>query len=69
MQVYALIKNNIVENIVVWDGKGKLFDGYEVIEITKQTFISPGFNAFKDQNGKWLFQPPLDDEGAEDNGD
>ncbi len=64
MHIYALIKNNIVENIVVWDGRDNLFEGYEVFEITKPTFISPGFSAHKDENGEWIFQPPTEDDGA-----
>lgn len=33
MSTYALIKNAVVENIVVWDGVGDLFEEYEVVNI------------------------------------
>lgn len=33
MMNYALIKNGIVENVVVWDGDGDIFSEYEVVEI------------------------------------
>ncbi|HHA1397594.1 TPA: tail fiber assembly protein [Enterobacter hormaechei subsp. xiangfangensis] len=30
---YALVKNGIVENVVIWDGEGDLFDGFETVNI------------------------------------
>jgi len=33
MSNYALVKNGIVTNIVVWDGTGNLFPEYEVVNI------------------------------------
>ncbi len=33
MSNYALIKNGIVENIVVWDGKGNLFPDFTAINV------------------------------------
>lgn len=33
MSNYALIKNSIVENVVVWDGSGNIFDDYITVNI------------------------------------
>ncbi|HHH0921355.1 TPA: hypothetical protein ACPZPH_003243 [Yersinia enterocolitica] len=33
MSNYALIKNSIVENVVVWDGKGNLFPDFTAINV------------------------------------
>lgn len=33
MSIYALIKNGLVENTVLWDGDGDIFEGYETINI------------------------------------
>ncbi|HCJ5617821.1 TPA: hypothetical protein O9V13_000634 [Escherichia coli] len=33
MSNYALIKNSIVENVVVWDGSGNIFDDYMTVNI------------------------------------
>ena len=34
MSNYALVKNGVVENIVVWDGTGDIFDDYITVNIT-----------------------------------
>ncbi|MCK7100741.1 tail fiber assembly protein [Enterobacter kobei] len=33
MSIYALIKDGIVVNTVVWDGVGNIFEGYETVNI------------------------------------
>ncbi|HGF5590171.1 TPA: hypothetical protein ACF3DY_001307 [Klebsiella quasipneumoniae subsp. similipneumoniae] len=33
MSTYALIKDGVVENIVVWDGTGDIFDGLVIIQL------------------------------------
>lgn len=33
MSNYALIKNSIVENVVMWDGSGNIFDDYITVNI------------------------------------
>lgn len=30
---YALVKDGIVENVVIWDGEDDLFDGFETVSI------------------------------------
>lgn len=30
---FALVKDGIVENIVIWDGEGDLFEGYKAVNI------------------------------------
>ena len=57
MANYALILNGFVENIVVWDGFGDIFDEYTVVEYESGTAISPGSKA-ELVKGKWVFTPP-----------
>ena len=33
MQNYALIKNGVVENVVIWDEHGDIFDDYTVVNL------------------------------------
>ncbi|MEG6235425.1 tail fiber assembly protein [Enterobacter hormaechei] len=33
MSTYALIKDGLVVNTVVWDGEGDIFEGYETVKI------------------------------------
>lgn len=33
MSNYALVKNGVVENVVVWDGTGGIFDDYITVNI------------------------------------
>ena len=33
MSNYALVKNGVVENVVVWDGTGDIFDDYITVNI------------------------------------
>ncbi len=33
MSTYALIKDGVVENIVVWDGTGDIFSDYTTVNI------------------------------------
>ncbi|MRS16226.1 hypothetical protein GJV06_15120 [Enterobacteriaceae bacterium RIT691] len=40
---YALVKNNIVENLVAWDGEGDLFLGYDAVELSDELIASVGF--------------------------
>lgn len=55
---YALIKDGVVVNAVVWDGKGDLFPEYETYEIQDGDQVGPGFTAEKDKKGNWIFSPP-----------
>lgn len=34
---YALVKDGIVENVVIWNGNGDLFDGFETVNIDGQS--------------------------------
>ncbi|MGX4981203.1 hypothetical protein [Enterobacter kobei] len=33
MADYALIKNGVVENVVIWDGEGEIFADYTAVSI------------------------------------
>lgn len=33
MSTYALIKDGVVENIIVWDGTGNIFNDYTTVNI------------------------------------
>lgn len=44
MSDYALIKDGLVDNIVVWDGKGDLFSDYQVVELNDGTIAAPGWS-------------------------
>ncbi|MEN4597878.1 hypothetical protein ABEG75_07900 [Pantoea agglomerans] len=56
---YALIKDGVVVNAVLWDGEGDLFPEYETYEIKEQDQVSPGFTAEKDKKGTWVFTAPV----------
>nr|WP_310616921.1 hypothetical protein [Pantoea cypripedii] len=56
---YALIKNGNVENVVVWDGEGTLFDDYSICEIKDGEIVGPGFSADQDSSGNWEFTAPV----------
>lgn len=34
---YALVKDGIVENVVIWNGEGDLFNEFETVNIDEQT--------------------------------
>lgn len=37
MSTFALIKNGVVENVVLWDGEDNIFDSYDAINIDGTT--------------------------------
>ncbi len=57
---YALINSdNIVTNIIEWDGQGGLFDDFQKYKLEDGDFVGPGYIATK--NGKkWIFTEPGD---------
>lgn len=56
---YALIKDGVVANAVLWNGEGDLFPEYETYEIKEDDQVGPGFTAEKDKAGNWVFTPPV----------
>lgn len=59
MSGYALIKDGVVVNAVVWNGEGDLFSEYETYEIQEGDQVGPGFTAEKDKKGNWIFTAPV----------
>jgi len=59
MSAYALIKDGIVVNAVLWDGEGDLFQEFETYEISEGEVVGPGYSAEKDSKGKWIFSAPV----------
>lgn len=59
MSGYALIKDGVVVNAVVWNGEGDLFSEYETYEIKEGDQVGPGFTAEKDKKGNWVFTAPV----------
>ncbi|MEN4580243.1 hypothetical protein [Pantoea agglomerans] len=59
MSGYALIKDGVVVNAVVWNGEGDLFSEYETYEIKDGDQVGPGFTAEKDKKGNWIFTAPV----------
>lgn len=59
MSSYALIKDGIVVNAVLWDGQGDIFQEYEKYEIKDGEQVGPGYTAKKDSKGKWSFSAPV----------
>lgn len=59
MSYYALIKDGVVENVVVWDGSEGLFDDYTTHELSETEIAGPGFSAKLDSKKKWVFTPPV----------
>ncbi|MEN4621814.1 hypothetical protein ABEH29_10525 [Pantoea agglomerans] len=59
MSSYALIKEGIVVNAVLWDGQGDIFQEYEKYEIKDGEQVGPGYTAKKDSKGKWSFSAPV----------
>ncbi|HCJ9634126.1 TPA: hypothetical protein NV999_003017 [Escherichia coli] len=53
MSNYALVKNGVVENVVVWDGTGDIFDDYITVNIDD---ISAGIDWTYD--GEAFAHPP-----------
>lgn len=59
MSAYALIKDGVVVNAVLWDGEGDIFQDYETYEIKEGEQVGPGYTAQKDSKGKWSFSAPV----------
>ncbi|EPS5556355.1 MULTISPECIES: hypothetical protein [Enterobacter] len=51
---YALVKDNVVENLIAWDGEGDLFPGYDAIELSDELIASVGWS----YDGKTFTAPP-----------
>ena len=58
MSNYALIKDGLVENVVVWDGEDDIFSEYTTYELSDGEVAAPGFSATKNSNGNWTFIAP-----------
>lgn len=54
MPTYALVKDGVVENTVIWDGEGDLFSDYQVIELSEDESAGPGWS----YDGKEFYPPP-----------
>ena len=54
MSNYALVKNGVVENVVVWDGKGELFSEFVTVEMNDDSVASVGWS----YDGKEFTLPP-----------
>lgn len=52
---YALVKNNKVVNVVLWDGEGDIFSDYLTIPLDDDSLVSVGYGY---QDG--VFTPPQD---------
>lgn len=59
MSIWAVIKNGMVVNTVVWDGTGDIFDEFDTYEIKDGEVIGIGYSASQDSNGKWTFAAPV----------
>ena len=59
MSAYALIKDGIVVNAVLWNGEGEIFQEFETYEIGEGEIVGPGYSAKKDEKGKWTFSAPV----------
>ncbi|MBS0893943.1 hypothetical protein JK211_07835 [Tatumella sp. JGM130] len=59
MSGYALIKDGLVMNTVVWDGEGEIFSEYEQCKIVDGMQVGPGYMAKKDETGNWVFTAPV----------
>ncbi|WP_411705958.1 hypothetical protein [Edaphovirga cremea] len=57
MSYYALIKDSVVENLVVWDGSEGFFDDYTTHELTENEIVGPGVSAVSGSDKKWVFTP------------
>ncbi|WP_283648017.1 tail fiber assembly protein [Hafnia paralvei] len=44
MPVYALIKDDVVENTVIWDGEGDLFPDFHVVELNENESAATGWS-------------------------
>jgi hypothetical protein len=59
MKNYAVIKNNIVENVIVWDGIVEFSIDGELVEITESNPASIGFLY---QDGQFIDPNPIVEE-------
>ncbi|CAI1595144.1 hypothetical protein [Serratia fonticola] len=43
--IYALVKNNIVQNMILWDGSApyQLSVGVKAIPVSESDYVGPGF--------------------------
>lgn len=58
MADYALIKDGTVQNIVVWDGEGSLFEGFDTYEIQDGDIVGLGYSV-TGSAGKYKFKAPV----------
>ena len=59
---YALIKNSIVQNIIVWDGVAEFSVDGELIQIPENTLVSIGFIY---QDGQFIDPTPVEESQPE----
>lgn len=59
MTGFALIKDGVVENVVVWDGQGDIFSDYSTYEIKDGEVVGPGYSAEQNSSGNWEFKAPV----------
>ncbi|WP_267411823.1 hypothetical protein [Pantoea sp. GM_Pan_4] len=59
MSSYALIKDGLVANVVVWDGNDGVFDDYTTHELTGDEVVGPGFSAVQGSDNDWVFTAPV----------
>ena len=59
---YALIKNGIVVNVILWDWSGEegedIFKEYEKAFIDDSCIVGVGFIASRDSDNNWVFNEP-----------
>ncbi|WLS77200.1 hypothetical protein Q3V30_11930 [Erwinia pyri] len=58
MADYALIKDGMVQNVVVWDGEGNLFEGFDTYEIQDGDIVGLGYSV-TGSAGKYKFKAPV----------
>ena len=55
---YALIKNGVVEQVVVWDGQGDLFSDFTTYALPDGAIAGPGYIA-SEKDGYYEFSAPV----------
>lgn len=55
---YALIKDGVVQSVVVWDGEGDLFKDFTTYALPDGVIAGPGYIA-TEENGSYTFSEPV----------
>lgn len=55
---YALIKDGLVQNVVVWNGEGDIFSEFETYEIPDGVAVGPGYTVTK-KGSDYTFAAPV----------